>query len=360
LAGRRIVAAVLAAAAAFTGCGSGGGGPAPEPKPIAGLVPGAWTWVPFPDSACEDGSPTGVAVSQGAGPDLVLFLNGGGACWDYLTCLVLQTASGGPFGEAEFEVLRDTVLPGSIFDRTLAGNPYADATLVFVPYCTGDVHSGDRVVTYSGAAGARAYHHVGHRNLLAFLPRLAATWPAPRRLVVTGASAGGFGALLNYDTIRSRWPAAEGRLVDDSGPPLDGAAISPDLLAAWRASWGVDALLGPLCGTACRTSFAPALTETAARWPADRLALLSSLRDLVISSYFQLSSSEFEAALLDTAGEVIAPLENARWFFVPGNGHTMLGHPSDFTQGDQLLGWLAAQASGDPSWASRQPGETPP
>jgi hypothetical protein len=294
-------------------------------------------------------------VSQGTGPDLVVFLNGGGACWDYLTCYVLRLATPGPFGEAQFEALRASALPGSILDRALPGNPYRDASLVFVPYCTGDVHGGDRVVTYTGFDGARTYHHVGHANLEAFLPRLAATWPAPRRLVVAGASAGGFGALLNYDTFRRRWPAAQGVLVDDSGPPLEGAALSPALLAAWRASWGVDALLGPLCGISCQSSFAPVLTEVAARWPADRFALLSSLQDLVIASYFQLSPAEFEEALLGAAEEVLGPLPNARFYFVPGNGHTMLGDPAAFAQGEPLLGWLGAQASGDPAWVSRQP-----
>jgi hypothetical protein len=350
----RAVVAALCAAALLAGCGSDGSG-RPRADPIAGLAPGEWTWVPFADSACEDGSPTGVAVSQGTGPDLLVFLNGGGACWDYLTCFVLDLATRGPFGEAEFEALRDSALPGSILDRTLPGNPYADASYVFVPYCTGDVHAGDRVATYTGATGPRTYHHVGHRNLLTFLPRLVATWPAPRRLVVAGASAGGFGALLNHDTLRRRWPSAQGLLIDDSGPPLQGADVSPDLTAAWRASWGTDALLLPLCGEACRTSFAPAITAVAARWPQDRLALLSSLQDLVIASYFQLSAARFQAALLGTASDVLAPLPNARFYFVPGNGHTMLGDPAAFAQGEPLLGWLAAQASGDPGWVSQQP-----
>jgi hypothetical protein len=322
---------------------------------MAGLATGEWTWVPIAGAECEDGSPTGVAVSPGPGPDLVVFLNGGGACWDYLSCAVLDLATGGPFAEAEFAALRGTDLPGSILDRALPGNPYADATLVFVPYCTGDVHAGSRVATYVGAGGSRTWRHVGRLNLEALLPRLHATFPSPRRLVVTGASAGGFGALLTYDLFRRTWPSAAGVLVDDSGPPLAGQAVSPLVIDSWRRSWGVDDLLGPLCGTPCQESFGPLLPAVAARWPADRLALLSSLRDAVIAGYFQLTGAELEAALRQTAETVVAPLPGARVFLVPGDGHTMLGAPARFTQGVPLLEWLAQQASGDEGWTSRQP-----
>ncbi len=355
LAGHRSLGAalvVIGALVGFTSC---------EPtdsrvEPIQGLAPGEWSWVPVDGMVCDDGSPTGIAVSEGPGPDLVVFLNGGGACWDYLTCYVLNLATRGPFGENQFAALGAAALPGSILDRTLPGNPYADATLVFVPYCTGDVHGGDRVATYTGSGGTtRTWHHAGHRNVELAIERLHATWPAPRRLVVSGSSAGGFGALLNYDDFRRSWPEAEGVLVDDSGPPLDGRYYSPDLTAAWRASWGIDDLVRPICGTACETSLAPMLTTVAGLWPEDRLALLSSLQDLVISGYYQIPTDEFETALLDLTGNVIGPLGNARTFLVPGTSHTMLGEPAAFTQGQSLLSWLGAQASGDEPWVSRQP-----
>ncbi|MBI5070354.1 MAG: esterase [Deltaproteobacteria bacterium] len=327
----------------------------PPGQPLAGLAVGAWSWVEFPDSSCDDGSATGVAVSPGTGTDLVVFLNGGGACWDYLTCYVLNTASHGPFGAAQFERLRTTALPGSILDRGLAGNPFADATLVFVPYCTGDIHGGDSVVTYTGPSDSRVHHHVGHANVLAFLRRLAATWPSPQRLVVAGASAGGFGALLNYDAFRHYWPAASAFLVDDSGPPLGPGAVSPQLLSAWYASWRLDRTLDPVCGSACRTDLSAQITGLSRRYPHDRLALLSSLQDQVISAYYQLSGAELEAALLRVTADVIGPTANFRAFLVAGSSHTMLGDPAAFSQGISLLGWLEQETSGDAAWSTRQP-----
>jgi hypothetical protein len=47
---------------------------------------------------------------------------------DPLTCLTLQTATGGPFGQSAFAALV-AQLNGSILDRSLAGNPFATASL---------------------------------------------------------------------------------------------------------------------------------------------------------------------------------------------------------------------------------------
>src|SRR4051794_25698091 len=60
---------------------------------------GTWTWVDFPDSYCDDGSHTGIGIKKTDSKNLLVFMNGGGACWDYLTCFQLNTAVKGPFGK---------------------------------------------------------------------------------------------------------------------------------------------------------------------------------------------------------------------------------------------------------------------
>lgn len=342
-----------------------GGASTPEPPPaasypplgtaITGLAEDTWTWVDFPDSACDDGSATGIGVSRGAGPDLLVFLNGGGACWDYLTCYTLNLASHGPFGSAQLQAVLAAQLPSSILDRGLAGHPMADATLVFVPYCTGDIHGGDNVITYVGPSQSRVHHHVGRRNVLAFLRRLAATFPAPRRLVVSGSSAGGFGALINYDAFRHYWPAASAFLVDDSGPPLGAGATSQLVQAAWFQSWQLGKALDPVCGSACRTNLSAQIPALSRRYPQDRLALLSSLRDQVIAGYYLLSAQALETELLRVTADVIGPTPNFRAFLVGGSSHTMLGAPAAFSQGIPLVDWLGQQVSGDAAWSTRQP-----
>ena len=322
---RRTASLAVVAALGLAACGASGTGAADAKpdggtaaQPLTGLVPGGWTWIDFPDSACDDGSPTGIGVSLGTGPDLVVFLNGGGACWDYLTCFVLSTATRGPFQRPQFEALQASILAGSFLDRGLVDSPFRDSSLVFVPYCTGDIHGGDNLATYAGSSGPRTYHHVGHANLVAFLARVAATWPSPRKLVVSGSSAGGFGFVINYDTFRSYWPVGQAYLIDDSGPPLERGTVSQTLLDAWYASWRLDKVLDPLCGQPCRTDLSAGLAAVESKYPQDRMALLSSVRDQVISFDLQIGSAQLERGLDALAADVIAPAPAARFFFVPG------------------------------------------
>src|SRR5262245_37715913 len=65
----------------------------------------AWTWIPFENSTCANGASTGIGVNLSSLSNRVaIFLAGGGACWDELTCYTLDTAAfiESGFGETEF------------------------------------------------------------------------------------------------------------------------------------------------------------------------------------------------------------------------------------------------------------------
>jgi hypothetical protein len=358
-----------------------------EGVPIAGAD--GWRWVPFPDSTCTDAvadpvtgryhfetSTTGLAIAWGAetSSDLVVFLQGGGACWDWVTCggaapLVDKTAIGGPFGPTEFARDIFAKYPGSWIVRANLPAALRDATIVFVPYCTGDVHGGDRVTTYQPLLPGGApitWHHAGRANILAFLRRLGPTFPTPHRLVIAGSSGGGFGTLASYVTFRERWPAAaRAYLVDDSAPPLIGDAIPPSTRAGWYTSWNLGAALDPFC-PGCRTDMSQGLRELLARYPGDRMALVSHLQDAVIRGFYgtitltptptvgPMPAATFEADLRRLGTTVIAPASNGRYFFTAGQGHPTLEAPGSVTTpAPGLPAWLQQMLSDDPAWASQ-------
>ena len=324
------------------------------PGPIV-APQGQWTWVDFPDSSCDDGSPTGIGVNLASSPNVLVFLNGGGACWDYQTCFVLNTAVHGPFGKTQFDASQGTVT-GSILDRNLAGNPFADWNLVYVPYCTGDVHAGDNVIVYQSGGISRTVHHVGHANVVAYLRRLVPTFPTVGKLVVSGSSAGGFGALSDYADFRDHWPTAKVYLLDDSGPPLESSAYSSALRDAWTSSWRLDKLVDPICGAPCLADFSQAIPALVQRYPNDRLALLESEQDGVVRFFYSLDGPGFQAALLAMATDRIDPHPTFHYFFIPGASHTMLGNPSGFSQNSTgLLTWITQLVTDDPAWASIKP-----
>ena len=110
----------------------------------------------------------------------LFYLQDGGACFSAETCapdsdLYRTTVDEGPGDE------------GGIFDFADARNPFADYSVVYVPYCTGDVHLGNTTTEY---APGLTVQHKGYVNGIAALDHLAATFPGATEVVVVGESAG--------------------------------------------------------------------------------------------------------------------------------------------------------------------------
>ena len=154
-----------------------------------------------------------------------------------------------------------------------------DATVVFVPYCTGDVHSGDAVTTYAPPLPGRRRHHLASRRARerARLPE-AARRDLPgsteaRRLRLLGGrlrlarELPGVPAVLagREGVPRRRLRAAARRRRDPAGTR-----------EAWYARWDMGASLDGFCPE-CRTDLSAGLRELAARYPDDRIALVSHL-----------------------------------------------------------------------------------
>lgn len=342
--------ALLAALLVAAGCG---GKSAQDGSQGNALAQG---WNPVSGMLCADGSATGIGVSMGSRNSVLVVLAGGGACWSDANCggNVPRTFGAGDYGF--FSLLTS----GTIFDRTLAGNPFADWTFVFVPYCTGDVHAGGDVTrTYNGVT----WRHHGAANLQAAIGRVAQAFPAPERVVVAGSSAGGFGSFLAFDLARQRWPAGasgpKAYLVDDSGPTLVGNDLPATIRDAWWASWNLAATVTPLCA-ACGGDLSQLWTVLHAKYPGDRLALLSTTQDTTMRAYFGgMSGAAFESALA-TLATTLQGIPNAASFRVGDmthmTGHAMLLSPASYSAGGTALpAWLAQQVTDAAGWTSAGP-----
>jgi hypothetical protein len=363
---RRSLAGSLTLASLLAACGGGGGS---NPLDLPRLE---WSWVSVDGAICADGSRTGLAVNPGpeGSTEILVFLDGGGACWNDALCngtaVSDPSASKGPYGSAQFDRDRQSRIAGSILDRTVEGSPFGGATLVFIPYCTGDVHWGD-------ADAAYGWRHHGKPNLEADIAWLGDHLPAPEKLVVSGSSAGGFGSLLAHDLARARWPDAKGYLVDDSGPPFVGSDINLALRASWSAAWGLDRTLAPFC-PACFDEGSPlvpadlsqAFPTLAAKYPQDRIALLSTRQDAVIRAFFGFMPADvFEQSLLELIDTRIAPLNEppaparAAAFVVDGDHHALL---EDFAawsaDGTALPDWMRQMVQDEEGWTTQ--GVPPP
>src|SRR5262249_42792206 len=114
-----------------------------------------------------------------------------------------------------------------IFDTTHNDNPFLNWNQVYVPYCTGDVHFGTKTnVVVDATNMPTPQQFVGHLNMQKFVARLVPTFPTAERVVLTGASAGGFGAGLNFGMVQDSFGSIPVTVLDDSGPPFRGAGIA--------------------------------------------------------------------------------------------------------------------------------------
>ncbi len=336
---------------------SGMAGGFPTGMPISAPAE-TWTWVPFSNALCANGTSTGIGVNLTSASDRVLiYLEEGGACWNAITCSAFMPAhfvSG--YGELQFEIeSNDTThlaLPGGFFDRTAAGNPFKDYSYVYVPYCTGDNHVGDSVTT----VGVLPVHFVGYKDMTAFLERIVPTFPHAERVYIAGSSAGGFGATLNWWQTQQAFGSVRVDLIDDSGTPMP-----PDILAegngalpAEAMAWGLASTLPKGC-TTCSADLTTIFGFYADAFPDHRGALLSYTQDSVLPTFYGIKTAQFTAGLDELTAKQFDPTTNLEYFEVGASGHVLWFQPTLATNGVTLQQFLTKMVNDDPSWASVHP-----
>ena len=276
-------AALILMWAAAVACGDNTGPEVPEREAYD-----RWIKVELPGTVCGNGSQYKFFVNYSeTSNNLVVAMEPGGACWDYESC----TGQNGIRGAANIDGIEDRhyelapfIVPW--FQRVNTENRTADWNYVYLPYCTGDVHTGNNVVTYSDPTGEGPdveFHHNGYANVTAAIDWMAGEFQSVPQLLVTGCSAGGAGATINYYNVRKGLPGVEkGYLLADSGPimptPEDGSFSKP-LHDQVYSSWAVQSLLGNLPATFDPENFGSINDVLATEFPDDRLSLTYFRRD---------------------------------------------------------------------------------
>jgi hypothetical protein len=252
-----------------------------------------WTWVDFPDTKCRDGSPAGIGIRRNSqSQDLMIFLEGGGACFDDITCLA---------NPANADIWK-TEPTGGILNASDANNPLKDWNLVYVPYCTGDVHAGTKPDARVSDLFPKE-QFVGYLNMEKYLQRVVPTFPNPARVLLTGISAGGFGASSTAVLVQRAYPNEKMMMIDDSGPPQSGEVVPPCLQQRMREVWGLDKSILKDCGAACpnpnnyQADMGVYLVKTFNDRPS---GLISSIHDEIIAGFFGAGNNNCTGiALLD-------------------------------------------------------------
>jgi Pectinacetylesterase len=351
-------------------CSSAGGLSIPGDAPFD-----TWTWIGCSDTACANGAPTGMGIQPHPGAKWTLiYLSGGGVCWDYDTC-VAQPRSINLASGFSWQSLLPAVSTVSFFHRDDPANPFRDANLVFVPYCTGDLHGGSKTTVYESTP----ISHMGYRNLSAFLARVAPTFASSDVVAISGSSAGAYGAVFNYEQTRQAFAAvghAKVVVVSDAGPPLRPPYFPTGLEDLFVSNWNILANLPAGC-TACNPDVPGGglhnLWSYYAQDPSFVASLLTTRQDDGISLSFSyppwdanllcnpsnpLLPCTFNPALEDTLDAVVTPggrSARVRTFVADGFQHTFGVYPLAPVvdeRGVSLTDFLVQEMNGYPDWSS--------
>jgi len=259
-----------------------------------------WEMVESPagsDAACGDGSPYRFFVNRTPlSKNVVVIYEGGGACWDQNACLGIGPLSASnPNGIPPdyMQRLDTTAAKGLVTPFSSRNDPFQAVqtqswNIVYMPYCTGDVHSGSKVTVYDDAdpAHPRTQYHRGQANARFVAQSLRNTLGRPVDMMLTGFSAGGVG------------PTGKSSLIADSGPlmqaPRSGTPQqypSLPLQNKIRDVWGLDepgGLVASYAGTL--PAFDPDNLGSvngalASKYPDDRFTFLMFQTDMNFSLF---------------------------------------------------------------------------
>ncbi len=278
-----------------------------------GFSPGAyWSWQTVKLGAetgavCGNGSPYKFFVNRVPNTsNTIIYLEGGGACWDYESCTGATGIRGArnPNGVPDNYMSLQNPSASLVSPFVFRLHPWTRTktqnwNMVYVPYCTGDIYSGDRVAVYNDPSGQKSplvWHHNGLRNMRAIVSWLKDNLQRPSQMLTTGCSAGGTGSLTNYAHLRRDMEPDRGYMIDDSGPiysaPVGGNSEtypSLPLHTTIRSVWGLDA--GPLHYASSElanfslNNLGTMYRGLATRYPNDRMGHTQFWDDLNYSSY---------------------------------------------------------------------------
>lgn len=301
---------------------------------------------------------------KGTADGLVVFFNGGGSCWNDATCSKPRLAGDRAFFSGKddqdaADVYKAELLPDDdpsqmtgILDRTNPQNPVRDWSMLFVPYCTGDVHSGSNTAHYTFPDTGKPFtiEHRGWDNMQVIMHWMRTHVPQPAHLLVTGSSAGAYGAATHYASLRALYPDARAVFLGDSGQGV----TTPEFEQGRNKNWNYQLPAFVFGSDAQNMPDTEVVAKLTAYFPKDRFAQFTSIHDATQTAFYaQMAPTQDRNAwthkmLSELASRQASP--NFRSYVAQGDTHTILRAPLFYTEqsgGMPFAAWLGALLKDD-------------
>jgi hypothetical protein len=334
-----------------------------------------------------------------------MYYQGGGACWNGTSCWVANTfknfarqrecvlgsnpgtnctlegdaacTGGGTCGPYFSEDNPDLVGTG-FADSSDPDNPFKEWHIVFVTYCTGDVHWGNAFGAYGPGQGIQ---HRGRINAMVAEKFAREHFPNPEEVFVTGSSAGSYGALFNSAFLMDEvYPASEFNVLGDAGIGV----ITKGWLEDSFGNWGVDGTLPkfiPALDVPANTLSMPDVIAALANYfPQHRFASYQTAYDGSgggQSAFFNVmrnpsdvlqwplwwqNTCDWNACMRQFVENIDDNTSNFRFFTGAGSAHTGFGFDKiyDDTTGGMptFVDWINDMRADAPGWTSQHCGGT--
>lgn len=316
-------------------------------------------------------------VKPGDPKKLAVVFDGGGACWDDLTCSF-------PFGGGVRDPLLQFYSPdippgedpsryGGLLDFANPANPVADWTVVAIPYCTGDVHLGSADRTYLMKGHRRlprefTLRHRGQDNFMVVLDWISKNVPqGVSDLLVTGASAGGYGAAGHFPWLAQQFPQARLSVLADASQGV--ATTAFDAGTPGRGSWNPQLAPWVFGPDPMAVPSSELIRRGAQAYPGGRFAQYTTTADGVQVGFYGVMrllygpgqgecrrlTPDWNRQMLAALAEDKTLLPNLRAYVLPGSEHTVIADDAFYATpdfgGPSVAGWLGAMLDPAGSWA---------
>lgn len=335
--------------------------------PTLASLPMGWNRIaPGGATRCSDGSEFAFYVRPGDPERLLVFLQGGGACWNLETC--------DPLHRPTYTINLDGLEPESfdgIFNYRRTDNPFKDHTVVFAPYCSADVHIGRADQTYTRTAAQKdkirqtaerienipdefSVTHRGFDNVASMLNWTYANVTRPESVFVTGSSAGSIPSPYYALHIANAYPQAEITQLGDGagGYRRINQVSNPNL------SWNTVDVLQRETAFADLTNdnfnYEQLYIRAAAANARVRFNAYDAAEDRVQKQFLALGGAATESlldALTANQNDIRKAVPDFRSYIAGGDSHTILRRPEFYTYRvgtTTIRDWIAALAAGNP------------
>lgn len=309
------------------------------------------------DTQCLDSnSPYRFLVYPGRSDRLVIYFQGGGACWN-------KSVSKWMVHPCRKTAAEPSSKSFGVFDRREPKNLYRDWTIIYILYCSGDLHVGNSEMTYTHGFSNKPIQHRGARNTLAVYNWIAEQNFQLDKFVIMGCSAGSIAAQLYAGSLLTMMQYKTGSVIMDSFVVM---FSEDEFHQKWVQShgfchndhiWSWSPMLEQLCGKGIMT-FEDVLTATLRSFPKVTFAAVNSKQDYVQRMFYAITLSKYLSPTsyyqqLVALFTKYSEYHNFVSFLVDGMTHcftnwhqlyhtTTMGIISSETDKTSLVSWIAA------------------